>query len=878
MKYIFIVFLFLIPEACFSQNMLWGTVVDSLNFPISSTSIQLTELASNKVVSYTITDGKGKFELSFKNEGRYILEINHLAFRKEKRELQLRQNTTKEIKIILKESPALLEEVVIASQSAAAQQRGDTISYNLKALTTGNEQKLKDVIKKLPGLEINDDGKITTNGKVITDLMVNGKKIFGDNHQMATENINAEMLEGIDLLNNYESFSAIKEIEGSDKTALNITIKKKYLGKISGDADVYGAYKERYKTHSNLFRFGAKSNISAIVDLNNTGEQALSLKDYINMSKSIKQDLRNNDASLSSFMNLPSIPDFLVQNENVETKRSEFASFDFAYNATSKIAVNGFSIFDFTKSREAVFSQKTLFTPGQPIISTDRQSAANRFFFNQTKINVDFKPNSNSLLNYSVIFDPGKTKRDRNTSTEMINDITLYEEGNDRFNYTLGHQVSYIIRIAKNKLLSFNIFQEFKQQDDDYGLMSNSLLFNQQFSELYQKKNIHKSETGLFAKYTQKINQHIIRLNTGFFSIDNRFSAKNTINAMQEQQTATDLEYVFFDASIMKKIGFLQYRLKAELRNSVINNKNDRKEIAQLLPSAQLKIAFSQTHNLTLSYNRTLDFPKIENLNDFYYVTDFRNLILPTQLNYSEVFAQNIFSINYFKFDLYNGTVFMANSSLTKANQSITTNTANKVYFNEIQNKISPQYTIWNSSISFEQRLSAIDSKFRLNGNHTYSENYNYINDLQNKNHTNIYTMRGTIISKFKNEVFNYEAGLFYSFQKSAYTLFGNSNEIRRWTPLLNFNGRVENDFRYFINNSYEMFKTSGSKRSFYDLGVKLIYNKGGSKFKYWLEGVNILNLNNPEIIEISSSNNIFAVDVISRLSGYIGAGFSHEF
>lgn len=877
MKYIFILIFFLVPHICFSQNILRGFIQDSLNTPVFSASVQISEFTSGKVISYTSTDSKGKFELSFKNAGTYLLEVNHLSFKKEKREVQLKNGVNIDLKITLKESQAALEEVIITS-TAAANQSGDTISYNLKALTTGNEQKLKDVIKRLPGLEINDDGKITTNGKVINDLMVNGKKIFGDNHQMATENINAEMLEGIDLLNNYESFSAIKEIEGSDKTALNIKIKKEYLGKITGNGDVYGAYKERYKVHSNLFRFGVKANVTAIVDLNNTGEQALSLKDYISMSKSIKQDLRNNDAALSNFVNLPSIPDFLVQNNNVETKRSEFASFDFAYNATSKISVNGFSIFNFTKSNEVVLSNKNFFTLGQPISIKDSQLALNHFFFNQTKANIDYKPNKNTLLNYSVIFDPGKTERSRSTNTEMMTDAFFNNESNNRFNYTLGHQLSYIIRIANNKLLSFNAFQEFKQQDDDYSLWSNRQLYNQSFFNLSQEKNIYKDETGLFAKYTQKLKNNILRLNAGYFTINNRFSARNELNNFLDNENKTNLDYAFLDASIMRKTGLFQYRLKAELRNSFISRGNDKKELLQILPAAQLKMAFTQTHNLTFSYNRTLDFPKIENLNDFSYASDFRNLVLPTQLLYSEVFNQDIFSLNYFRFDLYSGTVLMANSAITKANQSITTNTNSKVYFNEIQNRISPKYFTWNSSISFEQRISSLDSKLKFNANHIYAENFNFINDLQNRNATNIYTIRGTMNSTFKSPVFNYEAGIFYSYQKSLYSLFNSQNEIKRLTPLLNINGRFDDKLSYYINNAYEIFKASGSSRDFYDLGIKIIYNKENSKFKYWIEGVNVLNMNNPEIIEISSSNNIFSVDVISRLSGYVGFGLSYQF
>ena len=878
MKYLFIFFLCLVYGISYSQNFIRGIVLDIQDNPIPSTSVQLRDIDGNKIFFYTLTDSNGKFEFLISEQGKYLLIVSHLSYKVYQKLVELELNVSKNLTIKLLVSTEQLEEVVILPQGGNAKQEGDTIRYNLKSLTSGNEQKLKDVINKLPGLEINDNGKITSNGKVVNDLMVNGKKIFGDNHQLATENMSADMVEGIDLLNNYESFEAIKEIEGSDKIALNIIIIEKYLGKITGNADVYGAYQERYKLHSNLFRFGTKSNVTAIADLNNTGEQALSLKDYVNMSKSIKQDLRNNDASLSNYVSLPSIPDFLLENSNVESKNSQFSSFDFFYIPSSKLSINGFSIFNFTKSNESVFSQKTFLNLGESVSNVDNLAALNRFFFNQTKINIDYKPNKNSLLNYSVIFDPNTAKRDKFTDSKDLEKTSFFDESNNRFNYTFGQQLSYIMRISLNELLSFNAFQEIKNQKDDYKLLSDQHLFDQHFTQLLQNKNLLQKEMGIFAKFTRKLDLNILRLNTGFFNINNQFYSRNMLNSMLLPVDEINLDYVFLDASLMKKIGLFQYRLKAEIRNSYINNKVDKQTVFQFLPTTQLKFAFSQMHSLTFSYNKTVNFPKIENLNGFYNATDFRNLIIPSELPYSVVFAQNNFSLNYFKFDLFHGTVFMVNSSLNTSNQFASTNTISKINYNEMVYLTASSSMNWNSNFSFEQRVSALKSKIKINANYLYSDSYNFINSFENSIKTNFYSIRASSSSNFKNGLIDFEVGLNYSYRESSYSLFNNHNDMKRISPLLNFNGRIINEFRYFIYNSYEKFKTVNSERSFYDLGFKFMYDKPHSKFNCWIEGVNILNLNNPEIMEISSNSNVFSVDVIKRLSGYMGIGVSYSF
>lgn len=875
MKYSFLLILLCVAHiTAFSQITINGNITDEDGSVVPAASVQLYVKETNKIVAFTTSDDKGNFIIKTENAGNYRLEVSHLSYEKEIKELSSLTAGVHSIKILVNyRADTVLEGVTIIGQASAARQKGDTISYNLKALTTGNEQKLKDVISRLPGLEINDNGKITSNGKVVNDLLINGQKMFGDNHQIATENINAEMLEGIDLLNNYENISAVKEIEGSDKTALNIQIKEEYLGRITGNADGFAAYEERYKLHSNLFRFGRKLNLSSIIDLNNMGEQALTLSDYLNMSKSIKQDLRNNDASLASFSTLPSIPDFLLQNENLKRRKSQFASFDIAYNPTERLSISGYSIFNFTQSDEAVWSEKRYLNTGNENLFRDNQLAKNKFFFNQTRINADYKAGKNALLNYSLIFDPNTIDRERNTNTESIDTTADFSENNNRAGLSFGHQFSYIQRIAKNKLLSFNAYQEIKRRDDDYGLTSSLPLFDLSVNDFFQSKNIRENEAGVYAKYTQKAGSHIIRLNTGYYENRNRFDI-----ASQDENVRLNIGHTFADASLMKKTGFLQYRLKAEIRNSNIERNDQHKNILQFLPSAQLKLSFSETNNLTLSYNKTIDFPKIDNLNDFSLVNDFRNRILASAIPYSTPYIQHVFSVNYFRFNLYKGTVIMLNSSLISAENAITTGTFSHSQYNEMQYTLSPEYSSWNNNIGFEQRLSPIKSRLKINAAYLLSRNYNYINSLENQNTLSVYTLRTSLSSKFDVAYFNYDAGVFYSHQSSKYSIGNSQNTISRFSPMLNFNGRFMEHYRYFLYNSYENYRAGATERGFYNLGFKLIYSKEKSKLKYWIEGFNVLNMNNPEIVQMTTSHNMFATEILSRLSGYVGAGITIDF
>lgn len=866
----------LVSYVALGQIKIQGIITDLDNNPVVRASVVLKKLDKQSPLAYTITGPDGQFELTAEPGLTYTLEINHISFLKKEVGVPALQDRENHYKISLEQNNKRLDEVTVIAK-AAATQRGDTISYNLDLFTTGNEQKLKDVIAKLPGLEINDNGKITAHGKVIDDLLVNGKKMFGNNHQMATENINAEMLAGIDLLNNFEDFAAIKEIEGSDKKALNIQIKEEYLGRISGNVEGYIAHEKRYKAHGNFFRFGSNGNISSIIDLNNTGEQALSLRNFIDMSRGVKQDMRNNDASLLDANRLPSIPDFLARDNNVATKQSEFASFDVGYQIFKNLSLNGFSILNFSRSQEFIRSEKIFLNPSGDVRIFESQQAGNAFLFNQTKLNVDYKPNANNLINYSVLFDPNNARRTTSIQSQIQQDTTVFNERDHRVNYQLGQQLSYIRRLSKNKLLSFNAFQEITVKDINYKLDGNRSLFNTSLSLIFQEKAIKENELGVFAKYTHKIQKHILRVNMGYIKKNNHLFIDSDVNQTQNSPIDVSMGYWFSDAAFIKKTGFWQYRFKGEFRQYQTQRDLERRQINQFLPSAQLKLAFTDLHSLTLAYRKDIDFPQVDNINDVTYVNDFRNIVIPSQLFYLEQFVQHTYTLNYSRFNLYSGTVLFANASLTRSNNFYTRDTRNLADYNETQNLVSPAYTTINSNITFEQRINALHSKFKLNGGYVHTENYNYISSLENRFRTNIYTFRSTLNSTFDSPTFNFDVGFFASHQTTTNSLSNIVNGIERWAPLLNIHGRIRGVWRYFINNSYEQFYTSDTRRNYYDLGGKIMYQKAGNRMRYWAEGVNLLNIRNPEIIQIYAQQNQLSTDVIQRIAGYIGLGISVE-
>ena len=179
---------------------------------------------------------------------------------------------------------------------------GDTLVYNADSFNKGTERKLEDVLENLPGVEINDDGQVEVEGKVVTKLMVEGKDFFDGDSKLATKNIPSNAVDKVQVLKNYSEVSQLGGVTNNqNNVAINIKLKegKKnfWFGNVTAGAGDYDS-KTLYLTQPKLFYYSPDYSINFIGDLNNIGEVAFSRRDYFNFTGGFKRP------SLSSGTNI----------------------------------------------------------------------------------------------------------------------------------------------------------------------------------------------------------------------------------------------------------------------------------------------------------------------------------------------------------------------------------------------------------------------------------------------------------------------------------------------------------------------------------------------------------------------------------------------
>lgn len=873
-SYCLLVLLFLYNTTAFSQSKknIEGKLTDESGEVVINASVLLKN-TSGEIVTYAISDEDGNFVFTTASTGIHTLEVSHISYDLYSETIDLTNTiATYPYKIILKPKGNALNEVTIQGRRAVAEQRGDTLSYNLGAFTTGNEQKLKDLITKLPGLEIDESGKIKAEGKAIDNLLVDGKPFFGDNHKIATDNLNAKMVGSIDLLKNYESFDALKEIEGSNETALNIQIKEEYQGKPTGNVEAYGAYKERYRLHTNLFSFAKTHNLSFIGDLNNTGQQPISLLDFIQMDKS--KEIKNKEDEISSINSDSNLPSFLFDNDNRTKQRSQFGALNAVFAPLKNVAIEAFSILDVENIKSKQFSERQYFSQTETIYSEEFIQEDNNFLINQTNINAEYKPNTNSLWNYTLDYKPKKNEYYTNIDGEVETVEQNTMQKIKTTGQTLGQNLGYTTRLANNKLLAINAFSNYVQENTQLSLLSNQSLFDMGNTITQQTRNKNE-EYGLYSRYTQRTKNHIMKLNVGYVWEESKFYDTAFPN---EDISLNNQNYLYTGASIEKKEGFFQYKALVNLRNYILSY-NDKKDNSWLfLPAMESKLQFSKTHYASFKYSRQAGLPYANQLNPFSYVIDYRNFRLNSDVDYRKPIINNRFEFQYYYFNLYSGTQILLNSFYNKRENDIGVNSEVIGNYN-YSNALNTSYkNSWVNRLRFQTRINPIKTIFKLELDYTHSVFNNYINAVKNKATNKQYSIKPLLSSYFKDSWFNYEIGIDFEQNKTLFTLTKLENKGSRTRPFLNLKGEFLKYWSYYINNSLAYYKTSNIERNFHQLDFELRYGNNNSKFSYWISGENILNITNTQTVEAVAMQNSISRNVIYQMPGYIGVGVSYDF
>ncbi len=267
-----------------------GKLVDSSGRALPQATVMLLQPKDSSLVNYGRSNEAGQFE--FKNVKRqaYILKVSYVSYLPLQLDIKPTEEGSIDLgEIILKPISKELFEVVVRTAKAPLSIRGDTIEYNAGSFKVPPGATVEDLLRKLPGMEIEADGSIRAQGQTVKKVTVDGRSFFGSDPKLATKNLAADAIQKVQVFNGKSEAAKVTGIDdGKKEKTINLELKESHkkggFGKITAGV----ATEDRREIKGNYNKFDAKNQLSVIGLGNNTNQSGMSFDDY--------QDFRGSQA------------------------------------------------------------------------------------------------------------------------------------------------------------------------------------------------------------------------------------------------------------------------------------------------------------------------------------------------------------------------------------------------------------------------------------------------------------------------------------------------------------------------------------------------------------------------------------------------------
>jgi hypothetical protein len=826
--------------------VLKGTVKDSLQKPLSYANVIAKPIDKTKNVQFAITDDEGYYKLQFNKGDTIRITISYLGFTTLNYQFVANQSTTKNF--VLKASSEQLDEIVIEMPVTV---KGDTTIYRTDKFVTGEERKLKNVLKKLPGVDVDKDGTVRVQGKKVTKMLVDGKSFFGGNSKLAVNNIPADAVDKVQVIQNYNEVAFLKNLTDTEEMAMNIELKEDKKRFLFGDVEAGKGNEDFYKTHANLFYYSPKNNINFIGNLNNFGEKTFTFKDYLTFQGGVNSvfngDFDWKGGDFSQFL----------ENKEVFASKQKFAATNIVRITDNNFDVSGFLIFSQsdTENRLETLNDYSSFVEQRDNAITSKNG------FGIGKINIDYTPND--LEKVYVKTQLKKTNNDRQNgilsvigtdSNRIINNKDLEATSLDQNiewhkRFSEKHTFSSVINYRFNK----NNQDAFWSTSDDVlqGLLP--VVTGQQETRIEQIKDVKRQNfDGVFKHFWEvNANNHI------YTTLANKYVKETFVTDEQQildngsvQDFTADgygnhtvfklndffmgLQYKFRTGIFTVKQGFNIHNYQWKVDQS-LNAFQKNKWV--VLPDFLAKIKLSPSKKIQVRYNLKTSFSDASKLANRFYLLSYNSVFRG-----NEGLENNLYhnvGVSYSRFSMFRGLMLILNANYSKRARGA----VNSVGFSG-NNQFLTYAMVDNPTEDFmfraniEKRIKKI--KYRVIGAYTNSDFLQGLNGTfqQNTNENVSYEIGvETLYEDFP----TIEIGL-----RKAYGNFTSVGTTKFVTtePFFNIDYDFLKGFIFsfdYTRSNYQN-KTFDQKSIFEIANFKLSYKKENSGWSYTLMANNLFN------------------------------------
>ncbi len=259
------------------ERTISGNVHDAeLKEPMVQATVQLFWAKDSSFVGGTVTDLRGNFAVEAPSNGIFRVKISSIGFQPIQREVTIRRNQSVDMGLLMMATDAvLLKEAVVTGRAAQVVVKKDTLVYNPEAYRTPEGSPIEELIKRIPGAEVDEDGNITINGKTVKKILVDGKEFMLGDVETALKNIPVEIIQNMKFYDQQSDQARITGIEdGNKETVIDFTIKKGMNRGYMTNLDLAGGTEHRYASRGMASSFTDKTRFVLMGNFNNKDENA----------------------------------------------------------------------------------------------------------------------------------------------------------------------------------------------------------------------------------------------------------------------------------------------------------------------------------------------------------------------------------------------------------------------------------------------------------------------------------------------------------------------------------------------------------------------------------------------------------------------------
>lgn len=275
--FLFVLLCLVLQMKAQGQYSVSGIIYDETsNERIELASVRILNAKDSAYVNGTVTDSLGRFRISLK-PARYIAQISFMGYTDKFVNVNAQKGNVALGNIALSDNGVLLGEAVVTGRIVEMQVKGDTLEYNADAYKVQQSAVVEDLLKKMPGVEIDADGKITVNGKEVKKMLIDGKEFFSDDPKVASKNLPAAMVEKLQVVDRKSEMSQMTGFDdGEEETVINLSIRPGMKEGVFGSGFAGMGNKERYEAGGMVNYMRNNTQMSVLGGINNTNNAGFS--------------------------------------------------------------------------------------------------------------------------------------------------------------------------------------------------------------------------------------------------------------------------------------------------------------------------------------------------------------------------------------------------------------------------------------------------------------------------------------------------------------------------------------------------------------------------------------------------------------------------